>query len=158
MPQRPAISAPQSIGCGLIGSLTGGIAKVWCSLSEPGNAHWFLRIAFASVFLFHGIGKLSTVSDFAMMMNLPLWLAFGVASVEVIAACAVIAGGFLPAWVTRTGALLVMPVLVVAINQWHWGQWSFVATRSHPLGGMEFQTVLLMIACYLLVVGNPSRR
>jgi len=36
------------------------------------NAHWLLRIALASVFLFHGFGKVANVSGFAEMMGLPV--------------------------------------------------------------------------------------
>ena len=36
------------------------------------NAHWLLRIALASVFLFHGFGKVANVAGFAEMMGLPL--------------------------------------------------------------------------------------
>ena len=36
------------------------------------NAHWLLRIALASVFLFHGFGKVANVAGFAEMMGLPV--------------------------------------------------------------------------------------
>jgi len=38
----------------------------------------------------------------------------------------------------------------------HWGQWSFVPSASHPMGGMEFQVVLMLIMLYLVVTGNRS--
>jgi uncharacterized membrane protein YphA (DoxX/SURF4 family) len=34
------------------------------------SAHWFLRAAYASVFLFHGFGKVAAFSGFAQMMGL----------------------------------------------------------------------------------------
>ena len=56
---------------------------------------------------------------------------------------------------TRIGALMVIPVLLGAIFMVHWGQWNnFVQTESHPMGGMEFQVTLLLVALYLLVKGN----
>ena len=39
------------------------------------NAHWLLRIALASVFLFHCLGKVANISGFAEMMGLPLLVA-----------------------------------------------------------------------------------
>jgi putative oxidoreductase len=38
----------------------------------------------------------------------------------------------------------------------HWGQWSFVASDSHPMGGMELQVVLLLIGLYFLIRGNDG--
>ena len=60
-------------------------------------------------------------------------------------------------WITRLGGLAVVPVMVGAIAMVHWGQWSFVATETHPMGGMEFQVVLLLMGLYCAVVGNGDR-
>lgn len=38
----------------------------------------------------------------------------------------------------------------------HRGQWSFVASESHPMGGMEFQVVLTLIALYFVAKGNDA--
>ena len=40
----------------------------------------------------------------------------------------------------------------------HWGQWSFVASDSHPMGGMEFQVVLLALGLWFAATGNGGRR
>ena len=48
------------------------------SLAAPQD-HWLLRVGFASVFLFHGIGKLAAPGQFAEMMHLPLLVAVLVA-------------------------------------------------------------------------------
>ncbi len=69
----------------------------------------------------------------------------------------ILIGGFGPGWATRLGGLLIAPVMLGAIFMVHWGQWSFQATESHPMGGMEFQVTLLLIALYFLVVGNGAR-
>ena len=45
------------------------------------SAHWVLRIALASVFIFHGADKFAGLNEFAQMMNLPYAIAFLVASV-----------------------------------------------------------------------------
>ena len=60
-------------------------------------------------------------------------------------------------WITRLGGLDVAPVMLGAIAMVHWGQWSFVATESHPMGGMEFQVVLLLMGLYFAVVGNGGQ-
>lgn len=119
------------------------------------HAHWLLRIGFASVFLFHGIGKLAGPVQFAEMMQLPVLVALLVALAEVGGGLAILAGGALNRdWMTRLGGLVTIPVLIGAIALVHWGQWSFVATDSHPMGGMEFQVVLLLMAIYFAVRGN----
>jgi putative oxidoreductase len=46
--------------------------------------------------------------------------------------------------------------MIGAIVMVHWGQWSFVATDTHPMGGMEFQVVLLLMGLYYLVRGNSE--
>jgi len=86
------------------------------------NAQWLLRIALASVFLFHGFGKVANLSGFAEMMGLPL--------------------------------LAIIPVLLGAIVMVHAPRWSFAPAEGFPMGGMEFQVVLLLIATYFLIMGN----
>ena len=49
-------------------------------------------------------------------------------------------------WLTRLGAAVTVPVLPGAIYLVHRGQWSFVASESHPPGGMECRGLLLLIA------------
>ena len=55
----------------------------------------------------------------------------------------------LPAWHDVPGskvtwkAAVIVPVMAGAIALVHWGKWSFVASESHPMGGMEFQVVLM---------------
>ena len=51
-------------------------------------------------------------------------------------------------------AALNIPVLIGAIAIVHWGQWNFVPTESHPMGGFEFQAVLLLVSLYLVIAGN----
>ena len=122
------------------------------------HAHWLLRIGFASVFLFHGIGKFAAPAQFAEMMQLPLLVVLLVALAEVGGGLAVLAGGALSkGWLTRLGGFVTVPVMIGAIAMVHWGQWSFVATDSHPMGGMEFQVVLLLMGLYYLVHGNSER-
>lgn len=120
-----------------------------------GHAHWLPRIAFASVFLFHGVDKLVNVAGFAQMMGLPLAAAWLVTFAEIAAGVGVLAGPLLRRdWITRLAGVAAMPVLLGAIVMVHWGQWSFVPSDSHPMGGMEFQAVLLLLALWFAAMGN----
>ena len=122
------------------------------------QAHWLLRVAFASVFLFHGIGKVASVSGFAEMMNLSLPVAALVTFAEVAAGIGIVVGGFNREFITRLSALAGIPVLIGAIVLVHGPRWSFTPAEGFPLGGMEFQVVLLLIAVYFLVTGNGGRQ
>jgi len=130
------------------------------AIDLSGHAHWLIRLPFASVFLFHAIGKFADMAAFASMMDLPLFVAWLVALAELGTGLGVLIGGVLPnGLVTRLAGLASVPVLVGAIVMVHWGQWSFVASDSHPMGGMEFQVLLLAIGLWFLLVGNrPARR
>lgn len=126
------------------------------------NAHWLLRAALASVFLYHGLQKflLMGIGGFAEMMGLPLAIAGAVALAEVAAGAGILAGaavrGPLGDLATRLAGLAVVPVMLGAIAMVHWGQWSFVASQSHPMGGMEFQVVLLLLGVYFALRGNDA--
>ena len=57
---------------------------------------------------------------------------------------------------TRLSGVAIVPVMLGAIAMVHWGQWSFVASESHPMGGMEFQVVLLLMGVYFALRGNDA--
>ena len=118
------------------------------------HAHWGPRAALASVFLYHGSTKFPVAQGMADMMGMPVGMVYMLATMEVVGALLVLLGGFGPDWATRLGALTLTPVMLGAIFMMHWGQWSFVASESHPMGGMEFQVTLLLIMLYLLIRGN----
>ena len=120
----------------------------------PAQAHWFLRISLASVFLYHGLGKFPHLTQMAEMMQMSVAILALVALAETFGAVLIFLGGFLRDWMTRLGSLLLIPVLLGAIFMVHWPQWSFVASETHPMGGMEFQVTLLLILLYLLIKGN----
>lgn len=122
------------------------------------NAHWALRLALAGVFVFHGISKLMDVGMFANMMNLPYAIALLVALAETVGGIAILAGAFTKDWVTRIGAAMFVPVMLGAISMVHWGQWNFVPSETHPMGGMEFQVTLLLIALYFVITGNKQTK
>ena len=119
-----------------------------------GYAHWALRIAIGSVFLYHGLGKFGNLSGGAAMMGFPVIVWTLLAVVESAGGLLVLLGGFLPDWATRLGALLVIPPMLGAIAMVHWGQWSFMPSDTHPAGGIEFQVTLVLLAVYLVLKGN----
>lgn len=118
------------------------------------HAHWLLRIALASVFLFHGLTKFPQLQGMAEMMGMPVFMIALVALAETAGGALILVGGFGPDWATRLGGLLMAPVMIGAIAMVHWGQWSFAPSETHPMGGMEFQFTMLMIALYFVIVGN----
>ena len=123
------------------------------------NAHWLLRIGVVSVFLYHGILKFSNLEGFATMLPISYTEVVFVALAN-IGSVLVILGGFrndvLSDLFTRIGAALNIPVMVGAITLVHWGRWNFVPTETHPMGGFEFQAVLLLVTLFLMITGNRT--
>ena len=120
-------------------------------------AHWFIRVPFAAIFLYHGLGKFLALGQTAAMLQLPEFLVVIVGIAEVLAGLGAIVGGLNVVkqanLVTLLSGLAATPVLVGAIAMVHWPRWSFVPTESHPMGGMEFQVMLLGAALFLLLSG-----
>ncbi len=113
------------------------------------HAHWLLRVAVASVFLYHGFTKFPQAEGLAGMMGMPLTLVYMVRIAELTGAVLVLAGGVGSAWLTRLGSLLLIPVMLGAIAMAHWPHWNFAPSPEYPMGGMEFQVVLLLVLVYL---------
>jgi putative oxidoreductase len=90
------------------------------------------------------------------MMSLSLPVAWLATLAEVGAGIGIVVGAFGRDWLTRLSAAVIVPVMAGAIALVHWGKWSFVASESHPMGGMEFQVVLLFLAAYLAIKGNRA--
>ena len=88
------------------------------------------------------------------MMGIPLMLVYMLGVAELTGAVLILAGGVGPVWLTRLGSLLLIPVLLGAIAVAHWPRWNFAPGPEHPMGGMEFQVVLLLVLVYLLVQGG----
>ena len=125
------------------------------------HAHWALRIALASTFLFHGLPKFPSLAQFAEGVGLPVAVAFLVPVAEVGGALLILLGGVLRGSLgdlaTRIGTVAFIPVLIGAIAMLHWPRWSFEPAEAHPIGGMEFQVALILISLYLLLKGNNVR-
>lgn len=119
-------------------------------------AHWALRFALASVFIFHGTEKFTGLTGFAQMMGLPYVVAFLVAAAELTGGTLILFGGVSRDWITRLGGALLLPVMLGAIGMVHWGQWSFAPSTDYPMGGSEFQVTLLLLSLYFVLKGNRA--
>ncbi|MCW4152142.1 DoxX family protein [Halomonas sp. 18H] len=136
------------------------------ALNAPSNhttaswSHWLLRIAIAGVFLYTGVDKFagSGIQGFAQVMGLPFLIALAAALGEIAAGVLVLLGGLIKgdfgSLVTRLAGLIAVCILLGAIFMEHWGQWHFMASATHPLGGMMFQVTLALMALYLVAKGN----
>ena len=126
------------------------------------HAHWLLRGVLASVFVYHGALKFSNLDGFAQMLPISFTETVLVALAELVGGVLVLVGGFginrLSDLATRVGAAMQVPVLLGAIVLVHWGRWNFVPTDDFPMGGMEFQVTLILVALYLIVTGNRAFR
>ncbi len=124
------------------------------------NAHWLLRIALASVFIYHGVLKFLNLEGFAQMLPISYLQVVLVAFAETGGGLLVLLGGFrddpISDLTTRIGAALNIPVVIGAIALVHWGRWNFLPSESHPIGGFEFPAVLLLIMFYLVFTGNKG--
>ena len=84
-----------------------------------------------------------------------------VALAEFVGGSLVMLGGFsknqLFDLATRIGAAFQIPVLLGAIALVHWGRWNFVPAENFPMGGMEFQVTLILVALYLVLTGNKAQ-
>lgn len=117
-------------------------------------AHWLVRIALAAVFIYHGLDKFTQLNGLAQMMGLPVAVMGAVALAETAGGILVLAGGFIGDWATRLGGLLIIPVMLGAIAMVHWPRWPFTPSETHPMGGMEFQVTLLLVAAFFVIYGN----
>ncbi len=122
------------------------------------HAHWLLRVALASIFLYYGVDKFlgGGIAEFSAGTGLPEAIAGLVAVTEIVAGALILIGGFTFCVITRIGAFLVFPVMLGAILMVHWGQWHMMPTDTHPMGGAGFQVTLLLVAGYLFIRGNNS--
>jgi len=120
------------------------------------HAHWLLRISLAGVFIFHGIGKVMNLGGFSEMLGLSTAVVALVAFAELAGGVGIIIGAFTKDLITRLAGLALAPVLLGAIFMVHWGRWNFTPAEGFPMGGMEFQVVLLLTALYFLVMGNTG--
>lgn len=120
------------------------------------HAHWAPRIALASVFLYHGLTKFPALSGIAEMMGLPVAVLALVALAETAGGALIVLGAFTKDIVTRLGGLLLLPPMLGAIGMVHWGRWAFTPADGYPMGGMEFQVTLVLVAIFFILRGNKA--
>ena len=120
------------------------------------HAHWALRIALASVFLYHGLTKFPALNGMAEMMGLPVAILALVALAETAGGALIVLGAFTKDIVTRIGGLLLLPPMLGAIGMVHWGRWAFTPADGYPMGGMEFQVTLVLISIFFILRGNKA--
>lgn len=115
------------------------------SLHNKSVALLLVRVALASVFIYHGWGKLSDLDGTAGMFEdmgfAPFW-ATVVALVEFIGGVLILIG----VRVREAGVLLAI-IMIVAITQVHWDN-GFAGN-----GGYEFQFVLLLSSLAMVFAG-----
>lgn len=123
------------------------------------HAHWLLRFALASVFLYHGLTKFPSLGMLAEMMSMPTIMVGVLATMETAAGILILVGGAGPEWATRTAGMIIMAVMIGAIAMVHWPNgWNSVNMGMGNEGrGMEFQVTLLTIAFFFVIVGNGHR-
>lgn len=120
------------------------------SLSKlQGHAHWLLRFALASVFLYHGGGKFLDLDAAAQGLGMPVLAAALIAVVEVGSVLLLLAG-VARSWMTRVAGFGFAMLMLGAISTMHYQYgWNSIGAL-----GMEFQVTLMMIGLYFLVAGN----
>lgn len=123
-------------------------------------AGWALRIVFGVTFLFYGLNKVMGLGGFAeMMLGGNTVLAALVAFAEVAAGIGIVAGAFTSSFITRLAGLAILPVMLGAIFMVHLQNgFHFMAQPNDPtpMGGWNFQFVLIGIGLFYLLSGNSD--
>jgi putative oxidoreductase len=118
--------------------------------------HWLLRIALGSVFVIHGVGNFMNLSGFAATLDVPHMVGLLLVVAEIAGGILVLAGGYLGDKMTRLGALMLLPVLLIVMYMVHWQDMSFTLSRVHVVGGVEYLMVLFLLSLYVLLKGNKT--
>lgn len=117
------------------------------------HAHWLLRLALVSVFLYHAIGQFVALDAVAESLGLSamttgfLPLTITAVILEFTGSILIIAGGFGKSWMTQVAGLFFIPVMIAAIFLFH---------IKHGWAKMELEFCLLMISLFFLLSGNSS--
>lgn len=122
------------------------------------NAHWLLRFALASVFLYHGLTKFPALDMMSEMMGMPSIMIGMLAAMETAIGILILVGGAGPDWATRAAGAFTAVDMLGAIALVHWPHgWNSVNMGMGNEGrGMEFQVTLLLVALYFVIVGNGT--
>jgi putative oxidoreductase len=122
---------------------------------------WFalpLRLALGAVFVAHGAQKVlglwggpglaQFTSGQAPLGLRPAWLWLGAAALAELVGGALVLAGLM----TRLGALLLLPVMLVAMFGVHWRGGFFLSNQ--PMPGIEYTLALAGMALALLISGG----
>jgi uncharacterized membrane protein YphA (DoxX/SURF4 family) len=118
--------------------------------------HWLLRIALGSVFVIHGIGNFMNLTGFAAALNVPHMMGLLLVMAEIVGGILVLSGGFMGDKMTRLGALMLIPVMLVVMYTMYWKDMSFTLSQVHVVSGVEYLLVLFLISLYMLLKGNKT--
>ena len=123
-----------------------------------GVGHWFLRLALAGIFLYHGILKFPMAGGLAKMMGMPVIAVYMLALMEIIGSLLILWGGFGPDWASRVGGILFSIVMLGAIFMVHAKHgWNSVSMNPNKAAmGAEFQTLILAASLFFVVKGNTA--
>lgn len=119
-------------------------------------SHWLLRIALGSVFVIHGIGNFMNLAGFAAVLHVPHMVGLLLVMAEIAGGILVLSGGFMGDKMTRLGALMLIPVMLVVMYTMYSKDMSFTLSKVHVVGGVEYLLVLFLISLYMLLKGNKT--
>lgn len=130
------------------------------ALPAVAGADWLLRLPLAATFLYHGVTKFPNIAAGAEFMGLPFVVWLAVALGEIAVGAGIVAGALIPSRLgdvaTRASGAGIAVIMIGAIALVHWGQWSALPSESHPVGGMEFQVLLLAAGVFFALRGNRA--
>ncbi len=118
--------------------------------------HWLLRIALGAVFMIHGFGNFMNLAAFAATVHVPIALAWILVLAEIGGGVLVLTGGFMEDWMTRMGALMLLPVLLIVMFMMYGSDMGLAVSGVHVAGGMEYLLVLILLSLYMLLKGNKT--
>jgi len=120
------------------------------------NGHWLIRLSLAATFLFHGFAKFPMAAMMSQQMGMPLFMVYVLASMEVLGGILILVGAVFSELLTRLAGAIFAVIMLGAIMLVHWPQWSFVASEGHPMGGMEFQVLIVIVSLLFITAGNRA--
>lgn len=127
-----------------------------------GLAHWFPRLGLASIFVYHGLYKVSNAAIASELVGVPSALILLHGLVELVGAALILWGGHGPDWATRLGAGIFAVVMVGAIGYvlptFGWNQvvvdHALVVATGATVVGVEFHVLILCTALLFAMRGN----
>jgi putative oxidoreductase len=96
------------------------------------------------------------LADFATTLKVPQIVGLILVLAEIAGGVLVLAGSYMGDKMTRLGAMMLIPVLLIVMYMVHWSSMSFTLSRVHVVGGLEYLLVLFLISLYMLLKGNKT--